>query len=136
MSITNRTIYAQLGNLFYSIAASEGLKSLNTNRLKLLISKDWVPRSWNDELLISDEAHFMLTGIDALYENRISAHEAYAEFSKFYAMHPELFSLETKHQINATSEEIAELFTEDDVSSNPYLKSSRKLLYANKMPVY
>lgn len=136
MSIANRTIYTQLGNLFYSIAASEGLRSLNTNRLKLVISKDWVPRSWSKELLISDAAHFMLTEIDSLYENKVSAHEAYVEFSKFYSSHPELFSLETKNQINATSEEIAELFTEDDVNSNPYFKSSHKLLYANKMPVY
>lgn len=136
MSITNRTIYIQLGNLYYSIAASEGLKSLNLAGLKLLISKNWVPRSWNNELLISDEAHFMLTEIDALYESKISAHEAYTEFSKFYALHAELFSLDTKNQINATSEEIAELFTEGDVRSNPYFKSSCKLLYANKMPVY
>ena len=136
MSIHNRTIYQQLGNLFYSIAANEGLKSLDTTRLKLVISKDWVPRSWSDELLISDEAHFMLSEVDALYASKISAHEAYAEFSKFYGMHPELFSLEIKNQINATSEEIAELFTEDDVASNPYLKSARKILYANKMPIY
>jgi len=136
MSITNRTIYVQLGNLFYSIAASEGLKSFNLKLLKLLISKDWVPRSWNTELLVSDEAHFMLTEIDTLYENKMSSLEAYSEFSKFYALHPELFSLETKNQINATSEEIAELFTEGDVTSNPYFKSSCKLLYGNKMPVF
>lgn len=126
----------QLGNLFYSIAASEGSRSINLDRLKLVISKDWVPRSWNDELLISDQAHFILAEVDALFENRTAAHDAYMLFSKFYSTHPELFSLETKNLIDKTSVEIAELFTEDDVDSNPYLKSSRKLLYANKMPVY
>jgi hypothetical protein len=136
MSITNRTIYTQLGNLFYSVASCEKLNLLHVEQLKLLISKDWVPRSWDDELLLSDEGHFILTEIDALYEIKVSAHDAYTAFARFYSMHPELFSLETKNKMDATSEEIAEHFTEDEVNSNPYLKSSRKLLFTNRMPVY
>lgn len=135
MSTTNRTIYAQLGNLFYSVAAHEGIRSLHTDQLKILVSKDWVPRSWSDELLISDEAHFILTEIDSLYDNKVSAHDAYTAFARFYSMHPELFSLETKNKMDATAEEIAALFTED-VGSNPYLRLSRTLLFKNRMPVY
>jgi hypothetical protein len=127
MKIDNRDIFEQIGNLFYAIAADQHVKPIEVGELKSLISKDWLPRNLG-ESLVSDETHFILITMDALEGNKTTAKEAFSDFSKFYSLHPEVFSKELKQRMLDTAVEITKIFKEDNPFSNPHLIALRELL--------
>jgi hypothetical protein len=128
MKTDNRDIYEQIGNLFYAVAADQHVKPLEVAELKLLVTKEWLPRnSQKQEFPISDEAHCILIAMDTLQANQATASEAYREFSKFFSMHPEAFTPELKKNISHTVAEIVEIFQEDNTSVNTHQQALKDL---------
>lgn len=129
MKIDNRDVYEQIGNLFYAIAADQHVKPLEVGELKLLISKDWLPRNLAaNESVVSDETHCILVTMDTLEGNKVSAKYAFNEFSRFYAVHPEVFTREVKQRIFDTVAAITKIFQADNPFENAHLLPLKKLL--------
>ena len=134
MKIDNQDIYEQIGNLFYSIAADQHIKPLEVAELKLLISKDWLPRNLAEtESIVSDETHYILVTMDTLETERVSAKDAFREFQKFYTSHPEVFTKEIKQRLLDTALEITKLFRADNPFENQHLLVLRDILGLNEV---
>ncbi|MFZ6012157.1 MAG: hypothetical protein ACOYXT_17580 [Bacteroidota bacterium] len=127
MKIDNRDIFEQLGNLFYAVAADQHIMPLEVTELKALISKDWLPRNLN-ESVVPDDTHFILIAIDSCEGNSTPAKEAFWMFSKFYTLHPEVFSSELKQRILDTAVEIAKIFKIDNRFENRQLHALKSLV--------
>jgi hypothetical protein len=125
--IDNRDIFEQVGNLFYAIAVDQHIQPLEVGELKSLISKDWLPRNLTKSL-VSDETHFILVTMDSLQGNKVTANEAFSDFSKFYMLHPEVFSKEVRKRLLDTSVKIAKVFKADNPFNNPHLMELRDIL--------
>lgn len=134
MKIDNRDVFEQIGNLFYSIAAGQHVKPLEVGELKALISKTWLPRNAN-ESVVSDETHFIILTLDALEANNVTASDAFKDFAKFYAVHPEVFTTEVKQRMLDTAEEITRIFKEEASNVNTQLKALKELLDINQVKV-
>lgn len=132
MRIDNKDVLEQIGNLFYAIAADQHVKPLEVAELKSLISKDWLPRNLR-ESFVSDETHYILLTMDALAGNKATAEEAFNEFSKFYALHPEGFSNEVKQRMLDTAVGITRIFKADNPFNNPHLIALKALLDPGKV---
>lgn len=129
MKVDNQDIYEQIGNLFYSIAADQHIKPLEVAELKLLISKDWLPRNLADtESIVSDETHYILMTMDTLQAEHVSAKEAFKEFHKFYTSHPEVFTKEIRKRLLDTALEITKIFKADNPFENLHLLALRDIL--------
>ncbi len=132
MKVDNRDIYEQIGNLFYSIAADQHVKPLEVGELKSLISKDWRPLNLT-ESVVSEETHCIVMTMDSLQGNQVSALMAFGEFSKFYSLHPEVFSKEVKQRMLDTAVEITTIFKADNPFNNPHLAALKDLLKLDKV---
>jgi hypothetical protein len=132
MKIDNRDIFEQIGNLFYAIAADQHVKPLEVGELKSMISKDWLPRNLS-ESGVSDETHCIIMTMDSLTGSNATAKEAFNAFSKFYALHSEVFSKEVKQRMLDTAVEITKIFKADNPFSNPHLVALRDLLRFHKV---
>lgn len=128
MKIDTRDIFEQIGNLFYAIAADQHVKPLEVAELKSLISKDFLPRNHGIEQVVPDETHFIIMAMDSLHGNQISAKAAFNDFSKFYQLHPEVFTSELKQKICDTALEITKIFKTDNLLQNPQLIALKNLL--------
>jgi hypothetical protein len=126
MSIENRDVFEQVGNLFYAIAIEQKMKPIETGELKLLISEDWIPRSSQD-FPLPEESHYILLTIDALLAENTSAEDAYRGFAKFYSFHENVFTRELRRRILQTATEIVNLFRGDEKVPNKHLASLREL---------
>lgn len=126
MKIDNRDIFEQLGNLFYAIAAAQHVKPLEVAELKSLISNDWLPRNWN-ESMVSDEAHGILIAMDTAEGNKVSAKDAFTDFSRFYKLHPDAFPVEVRKRIVDTASKITKIFEADNPNQNSQLKALKAL---------
>lgn len=133
MKVDNRDIYEQIGNLFYSIAADQHVKPLEVGELKSLISKDWLPQ--NSKSFVSEETHCIVMTMDSLEGNQVSAKEAFGEFSKFYTLHPEVFSKEVKQRMLDTAVDITKIFKADNPLDNPQLAALKDLLQLVKVKI-
>lgn len=133
MKIDNRDLYEQIGNVFYAIAADQHVKPLEVAELKLLISKDWLPRTLaGNESVVSDETHYILVTMDALEGSQASATDAFKEFSRFYANHPEVFTKEVRQRIFDTAVEITRIFEADNAFGNAHLQALENVLGLRK----
>lgn len=132
MKIDIRDIYEQLGNIFYAIATGQRIAPLEVAELKLLVTREWLPREQErEELTLSDEAHCILITIDTLQAGNVSPREAYNAFARFYTLHPEIFTAAMKEHILDTAREIKKIFPTED-SKDDYFNKLENLL----MPVY
>jgi hypothetical protein len=132
MKTDSRDIYEQIGNLFYSIAKEQHVKPLEIAELKMLISKDWLPRD-TSEPMTSIETHCILLTMDTLQGNDSTAQDAYGDFTKFYALHPEAFTMELKQRIFDTASEITKIFEADNKIGNKHFMRLKELL---QLPAY
>jgi hypothetical protein len=128
MKVDNRDVFGQIGTLFYSVAARQHVKPLEAGELKSMISKDWLPRNLRgSDSMISDETHWIILTMDALEAEGTSAIEAFKEFSRFYMLHPEVFTKETKQRILDTAVEITKIFKADNPSDNAQVVALKEL---------
>lgn len=135
MKTDNRDIFEQIGNLFYAVAADQHINPLEVAELKMLVTKEWLPRNFQtQEFPLSDEAHCILIAIDALQANRATAAMAFHEFSKFFSLHPEAFTSELKKNIVHTVAEIVEIFKEAGASVNTYQQALKDLFETENTP--
>jgi hypothetical protein len=122
MKIDNREVFEQLGNLFYAIASEQHVKPLEVGELKMLISKDWLPRNLeSNKSVVSDETHFILMTMDTLQASKTSAKDAFRQFAKFYKFYPEIFSPVLKRRILGTAAAINKIFKADNPADNASL---------------
>lgn len=129
MNIDNRDIYQQIGNLFYSIAADQHVKPLEVAELKLLISKDWLPRNLADsQSVVSGETHFILMTMDNLAAENVSAKDAFKDFHKFFEKNPYIFTNEIRQRMLETAIEITRIFKADNPFENRHLLLLRDIL--------
>ena len=134
MKIDNRDIFEQIGNAFYAIAAEQHIKPLEVGELKALISKDWLPRNFkSNESIVSDETHFIIMTMDTLEGAGTSAKSAFGEFSRFYNLHPEVFTVDLKKRILGTASEITKIFNADNPFENQELIALKELLAMAKV---
>ena len=129
MKIETRDIFEQIGTLFYAVAVEQHIKPLEVAELKLLISRDWLPRNLEQtRSIVSDETHFIMTTMDTLQGANLSAQQAFGQFAKFYAVHPEVFSTELTQRIIETATEITRIFKADNPLDNSSLTALKDLV--------
>jgi hypothetical protein len=128
MKFENRDIFEQIGTLFYAIAAEQHVKPLEVAELKMLISRDWLPRTLDQtKAFASDETHFILTTMDTLQASETLALDAFNQFVKFYRLHPEVFTRELTQRILGTAMGITRVFRADNPQDNANLVSLKAL---------
>jgi hypothetical protein len=110
MKTDNREFFEQLGDLFYSLAVDRSMEPIEFSELKMLISKDWMAQPQDSDLPIPQNVHFMFVEMDTLQATEVSSAEAYSNFARFYAMHPEVFTDELVERIKETASAINNLF--------------------------
>lgn len=110
METTNRDFFEQLGNLFYSLAIDRSVEPIEVSEFKMLISKDWMSQPQDSDLPVPEGVHFMFLAIDNLFAVDTPSDEAYRDFSKYYTMHPEIFTSELVERIHETALGINTLF--------------------------
>jgi hypothetical protein len=129
MKIDTRDIFEQIGTLFYAVAVEQHIKPLEVAELKLLISRDWLPRNLEQtRSIVSDETHFIMTTMDTLQGAGTPAQHAFGQFAKFYAVHPEVFSSELTQRIIETATEITRIFKADNPLDNSSLVALKNLV--------
>ncbi|MCD9015147.1 hypothetical protein [Parachryseolinea silvisoli] len=129
MKIENRDIFEQIGTIFYAIAAEQHVKPLEVAELKMLISRDWLPRNHEKtKSVVSDETHFILTTLDALQGAETTARYAFDQFVHFYKLHSELFSVDLAQRIVATATDITRIFQADSPLENKSLVALKALI--------
>ena len=134
MKIDNRDVYEQIGNLFYAIAADQKIKPLEVGELKFFISSYWLPSNHSgNNLLVSDEAHIILSTMDALERGKASPADAFTEFSGFLTNHPEVFTKELKQRIFDTTRQIVRIFHADNPEENVHLKMLENVVGLTKV---
>ncbi len=134
MKIDSRDIFEQIGNLFYAIASDQHVKPLEVGELKSLISRDWLPRNLNDGT-VSDETHCIMITMDSLATNQVNAKDAFDDFSRFYSLHPEVFSSELKGRILGTALSITSVFEADNPNDNRKLSMLKSLFNTDNVNV-
>jgi hypothetical protein len=129
MKIENRDIFEQIGTLFYAVAAEQHVKPLEVAELKMLISSDWIPRTYKEnKSVVPDATHFILTTLDALQGAETPARDAFHQFVRFYKLHSELFSAELTQRIVSTATDITRIFQADNPLTNSTLVELKALL--------
>ncbi|MBA4055208.1 MAG: hypothetical protein C0490_10885 [Marivirga sp.] len=131
MENDHRNIYEQIGNLFYSIATGQHIRPLEVGHLKSLIRKNWF-RGLTDSF-ISDETHRIIMTMDYLEGKKVTANEAFKEFSKYYTLNTEVFSKNVKQRIIDTATEITKIFKTDNPFNNVNLFALKDLLNLGRM---
>ncbi len=111
MKTNYQKIYEQLGNLFFAIAmADKEVRPREVERLKELVSREWVPLESSTDEFGTDAAHYIYISFDYLSETFTTAQEAFEMFAGYYTIHKQVFSDKLKNKILYTAREIAEAF--------------------------
>ena len=103
MKIDNREFFEQMGNLFYSLALDRSIEPIEFSELKMLISSDWMAQPQESDLPIPENVHLMFVEMDTLGATEVSSTEAYNNFARFFAIHPEVFTDELVQRIKETA---------------------------------
>jgi len=128
MKTDNREFFEQLGNLFYALAVGHSIEPIEVSELKMLISKDWMAFPQDSDLPIPQDVHFMFVEMDTLEAAPTSASEAYNNFTKFYRLHPEVFTPALVDRIIETATSINSLFPARIPSKKDYFAELLALL--------
>jgi len=129
MKIDIRDIFEQIGNAFYAVATDLRVKRIEQGELKSIIAKDWLPRNESVEGTVSNEAHCIFMSMDANDSEHLSSNDAFKEFSKFFQLHHESFTVDLMKRILDTANEIAHTFKKNDSSEYDHLKNLKELFH-------
>ena len=103
--------YQVLGNLFYSIAATDGdIREQETATVNELVKKNWLALEDSEDSFGMDNAHIISITYDVLYADRKNADDAWEEFVQFYKLNGEYFGGKVKPVILSTARDIADAF--------------------------
>lgn len=124
-----QTLYEKLGYLFYSIAsADQNVHPAEIDRLKTLISKDWLPLEDSTDTFGTDAAHYISIAFDYLANESVSSTESFEVFSAYYEQNATKFSAQIKKQILRTATAIADAFGTTNKKEKESLDALKQLI--------
>lgn len=111
MKDQKQEVYAGLGHLFYSIAASDGhVAPAETEKLKALVRSEWMPLEPQQDSAGSDLAYYIEIGFDHANAAKMNPVAAFDRFGEVFQKHPTVFDESTRNMIVRTSQSIARAF--------------------------
>ncbi len=111
MTTTYEDLYADLGFLFYSIAASDGKVSPpEMDKLKQLVKDQWMPLESSRDELGTDAAHYIDISFDYALEEGMDADVAYDRFADYFRQNKTQFDPSLRRMIFETAAAIAGSF--------------------------
>ncbi len=111
MNDQKEEVYAGLGHLFYSIAASDGqVAPAERDKLKALVRSEWMPLEPQRDPVGSDLAYYIEIGFDHANDGRMTPEAAFERFGEVFQEHPTVFDASTRNMIVRTSQSIARAF--------------------------
>ena len=111
MKDEKQEVYAGLGHLFYSIAASDSqVAPAETEKLKSLVKAEWMPLEPQRDSAGSDLAYCIEIGFDHANASDLQPGVAFDRFSEVFHEHPSVFDESTRNMVVRTSKSIARAF--------------------------
>ena len=106
-------LYAGLGHLFYSIAASDGhISPEETAKLKKLVRNQWLPVEDGQDEAGTDLAYYIEIGFDHANDACMPADQAFDRFKEVYAKRSDLFDPSTRNMVTRTAQAVADAFVD------------------------
>ena len=94
MTKEKEEMYAGLGHLFYSIAASDGrVEAEEASKLKALVKRHWIPGEHGQDEAGSDLAYYIEIGFDHANDTGLDARAAFNRFKETFFATKELYQL-------------------------------------------
>lgn len=104
--------YQQLGKIFYSIAAVDGIvRKEEIIRLKKIVQREWLPFEHTFDEFGSDSAYQIEIVFDWLTKNKWDYDQTLPDFKIFRREHESLFTPKVNALIMKTAEAIAKAFS-------------------------
>lgn len=104
-------LYAGLGHLFYSIAASDGhISPEESAKLKKLVRNQWLPVESAKDESGTDLAYYVEIGFDHANDAGMPADQAFERFKEVHAERSDLFDPSTRNMVTRTAQAVADAF--------------------------
>lgn len=127
---TFQDVYAGIGFLFYSIAASDGrIAPAEKQKLKEQVDKHWLSIEDSHDQFGTDSAHYIDISFDYAIAEEMSADDAYQRFVDQYNSTPEPFDKAIKALIVKTATGIADSFYGTSQVEQKRLAELKRLLH-------
>ncbi|HRH70329.1 MAG TPA: hypothetical protein PLB89_12555 [Flavobacteriales bacterium] len=111
MTSTYEDLYADLGFLFYSVAASDGKVShAEMEKLKQLVKDQWLPMEPSRDDLGTDAAHYIDISFDYALDEGMDADVAFDRFADYFRQNKAQFDPSLRRMIYETAAAIAGSF--------------------------
>ena len=111
MTDNKEDVYAGLGQLFYSIAASDGhVAPAEAAKLKALVKAEWMPLESARDAVGTDLGYYIEIGFDHANGAKQEPDAAFARFSAVFHDNPASFDASTRGQVLRTAKAIANAF--------------------------
>lgn len=129
IATTFEDIYASIGYLFYSIAASDGrIAPAEKQKVKKQVDKHWLPLEDSLDDFGTDSAHYIAISFDFAIAKEMNADIAFRNFRDQYRLAPERFTKAAKELILRTATGIADAFHGTNKAEQQRLAELKKLL--------
>ena len=129
MNDVKQDVYAGLGHLFYSIAASDGHVAVpETEKLKKLVKEQWMPLEPHRDSAGSDLAYYIEIGFDHANDARMSPDAAFERFKDVHAKHPAEFDDSSRNMVVRTAKSIANAFAGKNKAEERMIKRLEEVL--------
>ena len=130
MDNLRRTLFEELGKLFYAIAKSQGVNLMGLGSLKMLLHRDWLRRKEQVNLdVLSEETHRIMYSMDTQAGGEgATAEEAFEGFEAFYKQHPDVFDDSLRALLVSTGRDIVNYFPGSSGNQNNQLIKLESLL--------
>jgi hypothetical protein len=134
MKTDTSQLYEHIGSLFYAVAVGQGITAIEVPELKVIVRSFWQPRNYDATwALVSHEGHHIILALDELFQDNVSAADAFRDFEKFFIVYPEVFSNELKWMMFETCREIIDVFPARNVESRFDLNILHELIYPSEI---
>lgn len=111
MNDQKEDVYAALGHLFYSIAASDGnVAPAEAAKLKALVKAEWMPLEPSRDAVGTDLAYYIEIGFDHAHSSELGPEQAFDRFSTAFHDAPAAFDASTRHMVLRTAKAVANAF--------------------------
>lgn len=125
----HQKFYQNLGRLFYSIAAADGVvRKEEVDSLKDIVKEEWLNQDEYTDEFGTDSAFQIEIIFDWLDANKPNPQNAFETFSEFFTAHKELFNNQVKAKILNASKNIAAAFRGKNKSELVMLAKLQSLL--------
>lgn len=129
IATTFQDIYASIGYLFYSIAASDGkIAPAEKQKLKQQMDKHWLPLEDSLDDFGTDSAHYITISFDFAMAEEMDADRAFQSFRDQYRLAPERFTKAMKELVLKTAYGIADAFYGTNKAEQQRLGELKKML--------